>query len=256
MAKVRLAGTFPISNGSFSSASAESCCYIPGSSGFSSAYFGINASVRLAVTDENNVYIAINGGNAGHTGHALTKGSNPWTMYWGYSLHTFTISSVSQLPNAQQLGNMTVDPDPGSSANANYDFPATPAVSVGDDASVLNGWRYVGKVQDLESDNKTYLYLYVAFPVKNTTGEVNFDELTAYRITINDPSIVPEIFDYYPWGRYINNEWMAHNRVGGSLKRYNSGWKDVKNVYGSSADSKGFRYNGSSWAVSPVTGRE
>ena len=61
--------------------------------------------------------------------------------------------------------------------------------------------------------------------------------------------------DYYPWGRHIGGEWRSHNRSGGSLKRYNGGWKDVKNSHGSGA-SKGFRHNGSTWAKSPKTGRE
>lgn len=257
MAKVRLVGTFPIRSGSFGDASVESCCYIPGSSGFDSANFGINASVLLAVTDQNEVYIALNGGNAGHTGNALTKGPYPWVMYWGHSIHSFTITSVSGLPNSQQLGNMSASPDPGSGANANFDFPATTAPSKGDDASVLSGWHHVGNVADLESDSQTYFYLYVAFPVRNTMGEENFDAITAYRVAINDPSIVPEIFDYYPWGRYIDGTWKSHNRSGGSLKRHNgSSWKDVKNTYGSSANSRGFRHNGSTWAVSPVTGEE
>lgn len=256
MAKVRLAGTFPISNGNRNDAGAESCCYIPGSSGFGSAYFGISASVRLAVTDENEVYIALNGGSAGHDARKLTKGAHPWDMYWGYDYSAFTISSVSGLPNKQYLGAMTADPDPGRGANANFDFPTTAAVAVGDDASALSGWRHVGNVSQLERDGNDAIYLYVAFPVANTVGEVNFDTLDSYRVRIDDPTITPDIFEYYPWGRLIGDEWLSHNRSGGSLKRYDSDWKDVKNTYGSEANSKGFRYNGSSWAISPVTGRE
>lgn len=66
------------------------------------------------------------------------------------------------------------------------------------------------------------------------------------------------IFDYYPWGRHTGNNptWYSHNRDGGSLKRYNSGWKDVKNEEGNADDSKGFRYSGTSFKVSPITGEE
>lgn len=67
---------------------------------------------------------------------------------------------------------------------------------------------------------------------------------------------IEEWSDYYPWARHTGNNstWYSHNRSGGSLKRYNSGWKDVKNQTGG-ASGKGKRYNGSSWAVSPITGR-
>ena len=255
MATVRLANQFHISNGSWGDASDESCCYLPGSSGFDSAYFGISAYVRIAVTDENKVYMKLNGGSCGHDGRELTKGSNDWDVYCGYSAHSFTIISVSGLPNGHFLGTMWADPDPGSGANAGFDFPTSAEVRVGDNASALSSWYYVGNINDLESDRRTYFNLYVAFPVRNTTGEVNFDELDAYKITVTG-SFVPEIFEYYPWARLISNEWWSHNRTGGSLKRYNSGWKDIKNVYGSASSSKGFRYNGSSWAVSPKTGRE
>lgn len=67
---------------------------------------------------------------------------------------------------------------------------------------------------------------------------------------------IEEWLDYYPWARHTGNNstWWSHNRANGSLKRYNSGWKDVKNQTGGTS-GKGKRHNGTSWIVSPITGR-
>lgn len=256
MAKIRLAGTFPVNSGDWNSMSAPSCCYIPGSSGFNPAYFGITASVRLAVTDENDVYIALNGGSCGGGGSGLYK-NTPWYVHFGFDKHAFTVDSYDDLPNRQsricELGAGVNGADVWVDAT----IPNVSAVNVGDDASALgSGWYYAGKVEDLERDGNSAIYLYVAYPVENTGGTVNTLDISSYQIRIDDSSVVPSIFEYYPWGRIISNEWRSHNRQGGSLKRYNSGWQDVKNTYGSTANSKGFRYNGSSWDISPVTGRE
>lgn len=258
MATVRLAGTFPINSGSFTDYDTDSCCYIPGSSGYTSVFFGVSLSLRIAVTTENEVYVALNGGRAAGDKPGLTKGSQSWVMNWGYSKHTFSLSNVGGLPNRTQLGNMTVTPDPCSdgTATAYYNFPSTSAVTVGADASALSSWRHVGNVSDLER-NGDYFYFYVAFPVQNTNGEVDFDVLNAYRVVVSDPSVVPAIWEYYPWARMVSSEWWSHNRNGGSLTRYEgSGWADVKNIQNSPSQSDGFRYSGSSWNESPITGRE
>lgn len=86
---------------------------------------------------------------------------------------------------------------------------------------------------------------------ESTSSGTQF-EISAARIVIPD---LYQLLDYYPWARMAGGEWMSHNRQGGSLRRYNGGWKDVKNSYGSGA-SKAFRHNGSTWAKSPKTGRE
>ena len=86
---------------------------------------------------------------------------------------------------------------------------------------------------------------------ESTSSGTQF-EISAARI------VIPELYqllDYYPWARYVGGEWRSLNRSGGSLKRYNGGWKDIKNSYGSGT-SKGFRHNGSTWVKSPKTGRE
>lgn len=258
MSTIRLVNSIHVSSGSYSDSGVDSCCYIPGSSGYLSAYFGVDMNVAVAVTDDSMLYVSINGGSVGHTGNELTKATPPWVVWWGCSHSSFTIEKVSQLPEGGwELGNMTVDPDPGSACNANYNFAsASPSVNVGDDASKLTGtWHRFCSVDELETDHKTWFNFYVAFPVANTLSEVNFDPMTSAKITVTG-SWVPQIFEYYPWGRLISNEWWSHNRNGGSLTRYNSGWQDVKNVQGNAGDSKGFRYDGSQWNVSPKTGRE
>lgn len=267
MAKIRLAGTFRVATGNMDSGHLgdASCCYVPGSPGFQPAYFGIDASIHIAVTDENNVYLALNGGTAAGGSSNLFK-ANDWYVYFGFSIHAFSVSTHADLPNRQyvcEIGKGVYRPASAgvgayvSTNDGNESMPAVAAPTVGADASTLgSGWTYVGKVEDLERDANNAFYLYVAYPIDNTGGDTNTREIFSYQIRVDDPSIVPEIFEYYPWGRIISGEFWSHNRTGGSLKRYNSGWQDVKNTYNNASNSKGFRHNGSDWAISPITGRE
>lgn len=258
---VTLVESASIDSGNWYDVDAPSCCYIPGASGFGAAYFGCSAKVRVACTDGGDVYIAINGGSCGHSNHQLAKGKSPWTLYWGIAAKTFSISSVGELPNGGwELGNMTVNPDPSGDggykveSNANFDFPSASGLSVGD-TWIPSDFHYVGNVKNLESDQSTYFNIYVAFPVKNKGGEYNFDMLSASKISITG-SWIPKIFSYFPWGRWIDGQVWSHNRSGGRLSRYNGGWNDVKNWKDGSSDSRGFRFDGNKWAISPRTGKE
>ncbi len=258
MATIRLVANIHVGSGDYSNADEPSCCYIPGSTGFASAYFGVDMYVGVAVTDEGELYVSVNGGSVGHTGRQLTKATPPWTVYWGCSRSAFTIESVGELPQGGwMMGDMSVSPDPGSNCNANYDFsPASPSVEAGYDSSMLSGsWHHFANVKDLETDHKTYFMFHVAFPVKNTLGEENFKEMSSVPIRVDD-DWVPQIFEYFPWGRLIDGEWWSHNRNGGKLSRYNSKWADVKNIQGDSSKSKGFRHDGTQWNMSPKTGKE
>ena len=265
MATVTLVESATIDSGDWGNVDTPSCCYIPGAAHFGSAYFGCNAKIRVACTDEGDVYIALNGGSCGHNKRQLAKGSSPWTENWGVSAKSFTISSVDDLPNGKwELGNMTVDPDPSGNggyaveSNAIFNFPSAPSLSVGDTYIPTSGkydFGYVGNVKNLEGDHSTYFYIYVAFPVKNKSGEFNFATVNATRILISG-SWVPKIFSYYPWGRWIDGQVWSHNRSGGRLSRYNGGWNDVKNWESDPSSSQGFRFDGNDWAVSPRTGRE
>ena len=266
MAKIRLAGAFPINQGNTQSGHLgdASCCYIPGSPNFNAAYFGINASIRVAVTDENKVYLALNGGEAAGGSSNLFK-ANDWYVYFGFSIHAFSVTTYEDLPNRQyvcQIGKGVYRPQSQGvgayvSTNDGGEYiPSKPAPTVGADASTISDWSYVGRVEDLERDANNAFFLYVAYPVNNSGGDDDTRTIYSYQIRVDDPSIGPEIFEYYPWGRIISGEFWSHNRTGGSLKRYNSDWQDVKNTYNNASNSKGFRYNGSDWAISPVTGRE
>lgn len=253
--KIRLVEPVHIQTGDKYNTQSESCCCIPGSPGYTSVYFGVDMYVDVAVTDERQVWMSLGGGDAAHLNNRLTKGSGAWQVYWGISSRMFTITSVEQLPaGGHYIADMWAEPDPGSSANAGINFPDATDVHVGD-TSFPDGWYLLGNIDDLETDHKTYFNFYIAFPVKNTNGQTDFKEIPAFQIHVDDPW-VPVIFEYFPWGRKIDGEWWSHNRDGGRLSRYNSGWQDVKNIEGNTGESKGFRFNGSDWAVSPRTGRE
>ena len=157
----------------------------------------------------------------------------------------------------------TVNPSAGS-----YLFPGKSAqVAVGTTFSGTSfngllssmsklGYSYIGKLGDAEwGDGETYRtgYVYVS-------GICLFNDDAPGGVKWNRSVRIPvsglrDFLEYYPWARYVGGEWRSHNRPGGSLKRYNGGWKDVKNSQGPGA-SKGFRHNGSTWAKSPKTGRE
>lgn len=255
MSTVTMVNPVHIQNGDSYDTTASSACCIPGSSGYSSVYFGVDMYVDVAVTDDKQVWIALAGGTASHLNNRLTKGSGAWQGYWGIANYSFSYEGVDELPNGgTYIADMEVDPDPGTACNATLYFTDAEDVHVGD-TSFPSGWFNIGTVDSLETDHRTYFNFYISFPVKNTNGQVNFNTMYSTQIHV-DGDWVPKIFDYYPWAKItaINDwTWRSLNRSKGSLTRYNSGWQDVKN--GGSTDH-GFRYDGSAWAVSPKTGQE
>lgn len=253
MSTVTMVNPVHIQNGDSYDTTASSACCIPGSSGYSSVYFGVDMYVDVAVTDDKQVWIALAGGTASHLNNRLTKGSGAWQGYWGIANYAFSYEGVDELPNGgTYIADMEVDPDPGTACNATLYFTDAEDVHVGD-TSFPSGWFNIGTVDSLETDHKTYFNFYISFPVKNTNGQVNFNTMYSTQIHV-DGDWVPKIFDYYPWAKHVMvDNWYSLNRKEGSLTRYNSGWQDVKN--GGSTDH-GFRYNGSAWAVSPKTGTE
>lgn len=254
MSTVKMVNPVHIQNGDSNNTQDPSACCIPGSEGYTSVYFGVDMYVDVAVTDDKQVWIALAGGTASHTNNRLTKGSGAWEGYWGIANYSFSYEGVDQLPNGgHYIADMEVEPDPGTACNATLYFTDAPDVHVGD-TSFPDGWYCIGTVDDLDTDHKSWFKFWISFPVKNTNGQSDFKTMYSTEIKV-DGDWVPKIFDYYPWARHTaaNDTWYSHNRDGGSLTRYNSGWQDVKN---GGATDHGFRYDGSAWAVSPKTGQE
>lgn len=262
MSTIRLVESVNVISGNDMDGEAPSCSYIPGSPGYGWIFFGVNLYLRVAVTDDAKLYVALNGGVIDHNNGDVSQlvHTGRWEVFWGHSNHSFSITEISQLPSGGwSIGDMNTWPASEGSAyvNASITMPTAPAVSVGDDSSKLTGgWHFFSNISDLETDGHSWFNFYVSFPVYNHAGQVSFETSEASKVRI-DGSWVPKVFEYYPWGRQINNEWWSHNRSGGSLTRYSgSAWADIKNREDSANDSKGFRYNGSSWEISPKTGRE
>lgn len=254
MSTVKMVNPVHIQNGDSNNTQEASACCIPGSEGYTSVYFGVDMYVDVAVTDDKQVWIALASGTASHTNNRLTKGSGAWQGYWGIANYSFSYEGVDQLPNGgHYIADMVVEPDPGTGCNATLNFTDAPDVHVGD-TSFPDGWYCIGTVDDLDTDHKSWFKFWISFPVKNTNGQSDFKTMYSTEIKV-DGDWVPKIFDYYPWARHpsVTKYWYSHNREGGSLTRYNSGWQDVKN---GGATDHGFRYDGSAWAVSPKTGQE
>lgn len=152
----------------------------------------------------------------------------------------YPANSYAGIPTAQDVSSVSV-------SGSWYDLKS---------AMHARGFEYVGQLTDswVTSNGTEYGgWVYISGLCLFNSSVPNSRAFTsAAKVWVQG---LEEFLDYYPWARIVGGEWRSHNRQGGSLKRYNNGWKDIKNSVGSGA-SKGFRHNGSTWAKSPKTGRE
>lgn len=252
---MRLIEDFSFSDGDMSDPGTVSSCYVAGSSGYGYAFFGISTNLKIAVSDDNNIFVSVNGGYASQDG--LTKG-NAWPTYWATGKQEFSFTTAEEVIKFKSTLQMTDDVLPVVTSKyvgtCHFDIPSADLSNIG---SSSNGWMHIGNISDsdLDTDHKTYFAFWIAFPILNVGGEVNLGWGQSRYIVING-DWVPKMFSYFPWARRIDSDWWSHNRNGGRLSRHDgSGWLDIKNTRGSD-DSKGWRHDNDKWVISPITGRE
>ena len=253
---IRLLEDFSFTDGNMHDSDSESSCYVAGSFGYNYAFFGISTNLKIAVSDDNNIFASLDGGNASQD--ELTKG-NAWPAYWATAKKEFAFAKAQDVLDFASTQKITDDVLPVVSSTyvgtCHFDIPFADLSNIG---SSSNGWMHIGNISDsdLDTDHKTYFAFWIAFPILNVGGEVNLGWGKSRRVVING-DWVPKLFSYFPWARRINSDWWSHNRNGGRLSRHNgSGWQGVKNTQNSENDSKGRRHNNDGWVISPITGRE
>lgn len=127
------------------------------------------------------------------------------------------------------------------------------------------GWkRIANSINELEHNQaNTEIYIYVGGLIDYSSTPTTNISIQAKRVTLISSGTpgIPSLFDYYPWERHLNNNWMSLNREGGQsttaglFRKKNGSWTSCTNrVESNTNNDHGFRYN-NGWQKSPKSGQ-
>lgn len=239
----------------------------PGSGSQSHGYYRCDIYLHMALMDDGTLWMAPGGGtvssaekvgdNRDNWTPCLYASPNNFEVYVPQSSTAFTVV-LDPSTNSTLIfdGCVSSNKSGGSTGPVSYTIADAGSVSVGA-SSLPSAYKKVTPKITNSGDTKK-AEIYVCGVVKYVSPPNNDSaRMPSVLLTITGQEIIDKLFDYYPWGRHNNTEYISCNAAGHSLKRYTSATTttDVKNTYGTGTN-KGQRYNGSSWVKSPITGKE
>lgn len=241
---------------------AVSCCGVPGMGNLSSAYVYVMARLRTLLDSDGYLWFANVDGATRQTGMRDDYGVNNWYVQTILGLSQFNVNYGGSLGTfEEQYAGRYFQRNIWHIAGASQSFEGGYAYKVENmpindaQATQLGYWNSHWKVSDLNlttSGNTVTAPVYIAYPITYGNSDTPIG-LPALQFTLEFTQIVTN--DYFPFATFNSGAWKSCNRSGGSVQRYSSGWQNVKNRQGDSANSHAFYFNGS-WAIAPKVGAE
>lgn len=251
---------------------AETCFGLPGSGGVRGSMSSCHFEVKVAVYDDETVYVGING----QVSDPVIAASD-YDVAMAISPTSFTWSNGYPSAGATMYKTAVVDASDGTAANAptwasgttaydaslepfpgaeygwfKWDMGAANALD-GSKPTEAMGYKYIGKLSQFGADSSGKngaVYI-------GGTGTYAMNDPvypTPFKVTV--PGFVTPavtVQKYYPFAIRKSRSWASANRTGGSTTiRKSSSWRDVKNDQDESAtDNKGFYRSGGKWVKAP-----
>lgn len=251
------------------SSDAVTCFGLPGSNGVMASMSSCHFEVKVAVYDNEKVYIGINGQVSDPV-----IAADDYDVVMVISPTAFTYGPGG-VPSAGKIyKKATVDASNGSAGNAPtwangmtaYDASFKPYTGAdygwfkwdmgaadapeGSEPTEDIGYKFIGTLSQFGADSEgkngaVYICGTGIYPMNNPVYPMSFKVTVPGFIT---PAVIS---DYYPFAIRKSNAWASANRSGGSTTiRKSSSWRDVKN-YENGSSVQGYYRSGGKWARAP-----
>lgn len=261
------------SSGSTSDRHLASCVGVAGD-GLPSAFYyvGGNITVRQnedGTIDVNQTSLTLHQYGISDANTSGGWGSDTWTFHGLYASKTrFTLTDGPGGPSG--YGSGVIVWNAGHISHEGYGSPSgnpSSHYSYLDGNVTSTGWKKLANnVNELEHSSdykKIYIYLgglidYVATP----TTSISISSVRVELSATGNPDF-SALFDYYPWERYIEDDFYSLNRKGGPsaqrevglFRLENNKWEPVSNdTYSDLSKQNGQRYK-DGWKKSPKSGK-
>lgn len=262
---IRGVSTTHIVSGKLGDKDVKSISGVPGTS-MSAAYIYVNLYVKLAVTDSDELYIALSNGKITQQ-HMINQtgdlGTNPWRVFLCARPSAFSVTipsgatSLFQYPRQYSWKDLLWYAGQESSDFTGITSFSTVADPTSESDAVSKGYTKLPfKITDIditeESGTQTWTgTIYLNFPVvyeKASPGISDAITLASTQVSVDVTTLLP----YYPWAIRKSGSWKSCNRDGGSLQIRKGSWQDVLNYQSDTGDSDAHYRDGSTWKRSPL----
>lgn len=249
---------------------AVTCFGLPGSSGLKPSMSSCHFEVKVAVYEDESVYVGINGQISDPVVAAddytvmLAISPKPFSLDGGkatgdgvvtYKEATIdaTDGSAGNAPSwasGQTAYDASRNPYPGATYGwLKWDMGAANALD-GSYPTGAMGYKKIGSLRNFgaDSDGKNGV-MYIGGT--GTYTGTNYVYPSPVKVTIPGFITPAVISDYYPFAIRKSNAWASANRSGGSTAIWkSSSWRDVKN-YENGSSVQGYYWSGGKWARAP-----
>lgn len=260
---IRGVSTTHIVSGELGNKDARSIAGVPGAS-MAAAYVYVNLYIKLAVTDDDSLYIAPSNGRITQRNMSNVHGfgTNEWRVFLCARSRPFSITfptgatSLFQYPRQYSW-----EDDRWFEGYSTSDFTGlttypTVADPTSESDAVRKGYTKLPfKIKDIDvtEDSGTQTWtgtIYLNFPVtyEKTSGVTDSMTLSSTPVSVD----VTTLLAYYPWAIRKSGSWKSCNRDGGHLRIRKGSWRDVLNYQSSTGDNDAHYRDGSAWKRSPL----
>lgn len=247
---------------------AASISGVPGTN-LSAAYAYVDLWVKLALAENQDLYVAVESGDIVQDGMVNAGGFDPWDVFLLAKQKKFTVTipvGTTQLWPLVANDADLIDRKNWWHGETNSNFTGSAHWDAKNDLNdTSNAGAYGYKklnfhIADLDihydSDKKiTTGTIYMNFPIlyRDSSAVTSPITLDSTAVSVD----VTELVSYFPWSVRINNKWMSCNRQGGSFKvRRSNTWGDAKNSQSDSGTQHGFYRDSNTWKRLPKFGGE
>lgn len=245
------------------------CFGLPGSGGAMASMSSCHFEVKVAVYDNEKVYIGINGQVSDPV-----IAADDYDVTMVISPKAFTYGPGGEPSAGTVYKKARVDASNGSAANAptwasgmtaydasfyplsgadygwfKWDMGAADALEYSEPTEDM-GYKYIGPLSQFGADSEgkngaVYICGTGTYPMNNPVYP------TSFKVTVPGFITPAVISDYYPFAIRKFNAWASANRSGGSTTiRKSSSWRDVKN-YENDSSVQGYYRSGGKWVRAP-----
>lgn len=261
---IRGVSTTHIVSGKLGDKSTKSIAGVPGS-GLAAAYVYVDLYIKLAVTDDDSLYIAASNGKITQQNMSNIHewSLNEWRVFLCARPSPFSVTfptgatSLFQYPRKYSWQDeQWFSGESTSSFTGLTTFPSVGDPTSESDALSKGYYKLPFKITDIditeEAGTQTWTgTVYLNFPVtyERSSGVTDDMTLSSTQVSVDVTTLLP----YYPWAIRKSGSFVSCNRSGGHVKIMKSAsWRDVQNYQSDTADNDAHYRSGSSWKRSPL----